>query len=213
VNPLLAGGHSAREVSGAGGWLSGSSALLSFCEPPAGRSPAPGGLSQLLSEASREPRRGREGGESGIDDAQFLTELVAPFQEEAEPLGEAGLSATEGEKTRIVLELDHPPAALMRADIRRGACDGPVGLGVQYLLTDVEVGKSSTVLDVGLAELRRGGYIIVVQSPSEQAEVGGICGNLSDAVPAEEFWRPEKMKTEHLFDRCRWLNWVGYGRL
>jgi len=130
---------------------------------------------------------GGEGGESGIDDAQFLTELVAPFQEDAEPLGEAGLSATEGEKTRIVLELDVPPEAPMRADIRSGACDGPIGLNVQYPLNDVAEGKSSTVLDVGLAELRRGGYIIVVQRPSEQAEVGGFCGNLSDAVPAEEF--------------------------
>jgi hypothetical protein len=129
---------------------------------------------------------GDDGEESGVGNAQFLTELVTPFQEESEPVGEAGLSAAGGAKTRLVLALDDPPEALMRADIRRGACDGPVGLGVQYELENVEDGRSSTVLDVALAELRRGGYIVVVSS-SEQVGVGGICGNLSDAIPADEF--------------------------
>jgi hypothetical protein len=125
---------------------------------------------------------GGGGGKSAVDEAQVLVEEFVPkFQQpvEAEAGARAGLSALGRGKTRVVIEMDGDFEPLLRAEIRYGNCDVVTSARV-YLLNDVKQGKSETVLDVPLRELRAGsGYLILIRRLNEPGDFTGLCGDLA----------------------------------
>ena len=125
---------------------------------------------------------GGGGDKSAVDEAQFLVEEFVSYHQEpgVEELGaRAGLSAIERRKTRVVIEMDGDFEPLLRAEIRNGNCDVVTSARV-YLLNDVKQGKSDTVLDESLGELRAGaGYLILIRRLNEPSEFAGLCGDLA----------------------------------
>jgi hypothetical protein len=93
----------------------------------------------------------------------------------------AGLSALGPRKTRVVIEMDGDFEPLLRAEIRNGNCDVVTSARV-YLLNDVKQGKSDTVLDESLRELRAGpGYLILIRRLNEPSDFAGLCGDIAFA--------------------------------
>jgi hypothetical protein len=119
---------------------------------------------------------------SAVDEAQVVVEEFVPkFQQpgEAEEGARAGLSALGRRQTRVVIEMDGDFEPLLRAEIRYGNCDVVTSARV-YLLNDVKQGKSETVVDVPLGELREGsGYLILVRRLNEPSEFAGLCGDIA----------------------------------
>jgi hypothetical protein len=120
--------------------------------------------------------------QSAVDEAQFVVEEFVPkFQQpvEEEENARAGLSAVGRRKTRVVIEMDGDFEPLLRAEIRYGNCDVVTSARV-YLLNDVKHGKSETVLDESLRELRAGsGYLILIRRLNEPSAFAGLCGDLA----------------------------------
>lgn len=119
---------------------------------------------------------------SAVDEAQFVVDEFVPKAQqpvEEEENARAGLSAL-GRKTRVVIEMDADSEPLLRAEIRYGNCDVVTG-GAVYRLNDVKQGKSETVLDVPLRELREGGYgyFIMIRRLNEPTDFTGLCGDIA----------------------------------
>jgi hypothetical protein len=118
---------------------------------------------------------------SPVDEAQFIVEFQATLERTVEGEARAGLTALPQTKTRVVIDVDDASDPLLRAEIRTGSCD-MITSGPVYLLKDVDDGKSETVVDVPLAELRGGpGYIIMITALKQRTEYAGLCGSLFDA--------------------------------
>ena len=119
---------------------------------------------------------------SAVDEAQFVVDefVTTGLQQPGEEEGtRAGLSAHPGGKSRVVIEMDGDFEPLLRAEIRNGNCDVVTSARV-YLLNDVKQGKSATVLDESLGELRAGaGYLILIRRLNEPSEFAGLCGDLA----------------------------------
>jgi hypothetical protein len=115
---------------------------------------------------------------SAVEEADLVFELGRPFVETDEPRGLAGATSEGEEETRVVISLDDPPEPKMTASIRTGDCLGSTGGSAIYPLNDVEDGKSETVVDVSLAELRDRGYIVWI---GDFARDGPLCGDFFGA--------------------------------
>jgi hypothetical protein len=119
---------------------------------------------------------------SAVDEAQVVVDEFVSYHQQPgeEELGaRAGLSAVGRRKTRVVIEMDGDFEPLLRAEIRNGNCDVVTSARV-YLLNDVKQGKSATVLDESLGELRAGaGYLILIRRLNEPSEFAGLCGDLA----------------------------------
>ena len=119
---------------------------------------------------------------SAVDEAQVVVEEFASYHQQAvdeEEGARAGLSALGRRKTKVVIEMDGDFEPLLGAEIRYGNCDVVTSSRV-YLLNDVKQGKSETVVDESLQELRGGpGYLILIRRLSEPSEFAGLCGDIA----------------------------------
>ena len=95
--------------------------------------------------------------------------------------GSATFMPLGGDRTRIVMELNGSPAAQQPAHVHSGSCDdlGDAVVG----LTDLEDGRSTTVADVGLAELERGDLVIHAHKSEAEFDVSVACAPVTRAGP------------------------------
>ncbi len=100
-----------------------------------------------------------------------------PFQ-----AGTTTLTA-KGDQTEVALNLTPGPASVSQpAFMHNGSC--PVVSGVKYTLTAVLDGKSTTMVNVALADvLKAGPYAVVVHKSSQEAGIQTTCGNVPSTAP------------------------------
>jgi predicted lipoprotein with Yx(FWY)xxD motif len=101
-------------------------------------------------------------------------EIVLAAGRDADQNGKARL-VSKGAKTDVVLDVKPGAAGVAEpAHVHEGAC--PVPGAVKYPLTNVVDGKSTTTLDVALADLLKGGFAINVHKSASEAAVYVACG-------------------------------------
>lgn len=123
--------------------------------------------------------RGKDGEpESATASSAFVADLIRLGQERT--FGRVGLTAVQG-RTRVVVEVDEASAARTAPHITTGNCD-VLGSGVVYVLRPFRDRVSETLVDVGLAPLRRMGYVVLVGDP-RFGPGGGLCGDLARSQP------------------------------
>ena len=110
-------------------------------------------------------------GESGSD------EVVVDLQEQ-NGSGESGTATltTDGEKTKVVIALENPSTASQPAHIHEGSCK-ELDPTPAYGLENVVGGKSTTMVDRPLEELRDD-YAINVHKSATELDVYMACGDL-----------------------------------
>jgi hypothetical protein len=93
--------------------------------------------------------------------------------------GESGTVTltTDGEKTKVVIALENPPAVPQPAHIHKGSCD-ELDPNPAFGLENVVDGDSTTVVDEPLEDLRDGDYAINVHKSTEQLDVYVACGDV-----------------------------------
>ena len=121
------------------------------------------------------------GGGNGDDVARgspLTLDLAA--QGGSDQSGTAQLSA-DGEKTRIVVELANAPDIPQPSHVHQGTCD-EIG-DVVAPLENVVDGRAESVVDMSLAELRRGGLIVHAHKSEAEYDTSVACAEIpaSDA--------------------------------
>lgn len=93
--------------------------------------------------------------------------------------GESGTATltTDGEKTKVVIALDNPPAVPQPAHIHEGSC-AELDPNPAYGLENVVSGMSTTMVDRPLEELRDADYAINLHKSASQLDVYVACGDL-----------------------------------
>jgi hypothetical protein len=115
---------------------------------------------------------------SAVDGAEIVFDLVPALAEDPEPLGRGGLAGSN-EQAEIIIDLEDPPEERMVADLRRGGCATGVRSAAEYPLQDVVDGESRTRLDLPLAELKSGDYIVIIRRPTQETVIDAICGDVA----------------------------------
>ena len=93
--------------------------------------------------------------------------------------GTATLTPESENKTRIVVELSNPPAGSQPAHVHPGPC-GDLGDPIAGLM-NLEGGASTTVIDMSLADLQRGGLVVHAHKSEAEFEVSVACGEIPEA--------------------------------
>lgn len=88
--------------------------------------------------------------------------------------GQATLTP-EGEQTRVVLELDNPPAVPQPVHIHEGTCE-ELDPTPRYPLENLAEGASETLVDVPLAELQEGEFAINAHASEDDVKTYVACG-------------------------------------
>jgi hypothetical protein len=115
------------------------------------------------------------GGNGGdIAGSQALT-LDLAAQNSSGQSGTARLTA-EGEKTRIVVELANAPDVAQPSHVHEGTCDD-IG-DVVAPLENVVDGRAEGVVDMSLAELRRGGLIVHAHKSEAEYDTSVACAEI-----------------------------------
>jgi hypothetical protein len=92
--------------------------------------------------------------------------------------GTATLKATEGGRTKVVLELSSPPAEAQPAHLHPGTCE-QLDPAPAYVLSNVQDGRSDTTLPVSLDELRDAELVINVHRSADEISTYVACGALT----------------------------------
>jgi hypothetical protein len=120
------------------------------------------------------------GGENGGDVAgQSPLTLDLAAQNDSGQSGTARLTA-DGQSTRVVVELANPPDVAQPSHIHMGTCH-EIG-DVVAPLENVVDGRAESVVDMSLAELRRGGLIVHAHKSEPEYDVSVACAE----IPATE---------------------------
>jgi hypothetical protein len=88
---------------------------------------------------------------------------------------------SEGDKTKVVLDLRNPSASMASgtqpAHIHKGSCAklDPTPL---YALADVKDGKSISTVDAKLSDLRKGAFAINVHKSAAEIQTYVACGDI-----------------------------------
>lgn len=91
--------------------------------------------------------------------------------------GAATLTAVDGTKTKVLVELSNSPAGPQPAHIHSGTCSN---LGsVEYPLASLQNGRSEGTVDVSLADLLAGQFAVNVHKSAAQASVYVSCGEIA----------------------------------
>lgn len=121
---------------------------------------------------------GGDENDGALERADLVVNLVAgrivfadPTAEPDEDLGAVGLTA-RGTRTVVTIEVARQREARQRAEIRGGDC-ATIGTGIVYTLNPVLEGKSETVVDAPLRELRAR-YMVLVHDVPAEAQIAGI---------------------------------------
>lgn len=115
---------------------------------------------------------GSGGGESGS--GEVTVDLA-----EQNGSGESGTVTltADGEKTKVVIALENPPAVPQPAHIHKGSCD-KLDPTPAYGLTNVVDGSSSSEVDVSLDELRDGAFAVNVHKSGTELDAYVACGDI-----------------------------------
>jgi len=115
----------------------------------------------------------------GSGDGESGSGEVVIDLEEQNGSGESGTATltTDGEKTKVVIALDNPPAVPQPAHIHKGSC-AELDPNPAYGLENVVGGKSTTLVDRPLEELQDEDFAINVHSSAEKLDVYVACGDL-----------------------------------
>lgn len=116
--------------------------------------------------------------ETGIDPgagSQNFSVALNPAAEGTE-MGSANVTAAAGEQVRVTIQLEGAEETLP-ADIREGTCED-LGTEPAHELSEVEAGRSETLLDASMDELRTTPYAIVVGADHGGREPYVACGEL-----------------------------------
>jgi hypothetical protein len=116
----------------------------------------------------------------GGDEFDRASELTIELSEQggSGQDGTATLRATEGGKTRVILELSSPPAAAQPAHIHPGTCE-QLDPAPAYALSNAQDGRSDTTLPVSLEELRNAELVINVHESEAEIATYAACGAIS----------------------------------
>ena len=125
--------------------------------------------------AETEPITAETGIDPGAGSQNFSVALNPP--DEGGDMGSANVTAAAGEQVRITIQLDGAPEEALPAEIREGTCDD-LGTEAVHELTEVEAGRSETLLDASMDELRTTPYAIVVGADHGGREAYVACGEL-----------------------------------
>lgn len=93
--------------------------------------------------------------------------------------GENGTATltTEGGKTKVVIDLTGTPKTAQPSHIHLGACPNPAA--VKYPLTNVVNGKSTTMIDTTLAQLKLSLPLAInVHKSAQESSVYVACGDI-----------------------------------
>jgi hypothetical protein len=93
--------------------------------------------------------------------------------------GTAVISAVSDERTKVVLELDHPPDVPQPAHVHPGPC-GNLGDPVAALESLVD-GRSETIVAMSLAELQRGGLVVHAHKSEAEFDASVACAAIPGA--------------------------------
>jgi hypothetical protein len=115
-------------------------------------------------------------GESGSDEVKV--DLV-----EQNGSGQSGavVLTADGEKTTVAITLDGPSAAPQPAHIHKGSC-ADLDPTPAHGLENVVDGKSTTVVDEPLEELRAEDYAVNVHKSAMEVNVYVACGDIGTGV-------------------------------
>jgi hypothetical protein len=118
---------------------------------------------------------GGGGAEGGSDEVTFdLAE-----QGDSGQSGAVTLTA-DGERTRVVITLESPPAVPQPAHVHKGSC-AELDPNPAYGLANVVDGSSTTVVDARLQELRDGSYAVNVHKSGSELDVYVACADIGSA--------------------------------
>jgi plastocyanin len=115
------------------------------------------------------------GGSSGGAAGQSVTVNLGPGRDASQP-GTAVLTA-QGDQTMVTIDIAPGAAGVPQpVHIHEGTC---ANLGaVKYPLTNIVDGKSTTMVDVPLSDLRTGGFAINAHKSQAEINVYVACGNI-----------------------------------
>lgn len=120
---------------------------------------------------------GGDGDEEAVAGARTL-KLELAAQNGSGESGTARLTA-DGATTRIALELANAPEVAQPSHIHEGSCD-EIG-DVVAPLENVVDGKAESVVDMSLADLRRGGLIVHAHKSEAEYETSVACAEIPAA--------------------------------
>jgi uncharacterized lipoprotein YmbA len=112
-------------------------------------------------------------GTDGAGTAALTLDLAA--QSGSGQSGTARLTADDG-KTRIVVELANAPQVAQPSHVHEGTCD-EIG-DVVASLENVVDGRADSLVDMSLAELRRGGLIVHAHKSEAESDTSVACAEI-----------------------------------
>jgi hypothetical protein len=90
--------------------------------------------------------------------------------------GTATLTADGDDRTRVVVELSNPPGPSQPSHVHSGSCDN-IG-DVVAPLESLDDGRSESLVELSLDELRRGGLIVHAHRSGAESKVSVACAEI-----------------------------------
>ncbi len=114
----------------------------------------------------------------GDEEAGAGDEVTVELAEENES-GQSGTATlrSEGEGTRVTIELSNSAGAAQPAHIHPGSCED-LDPKPAHALEDVAGGSSESMADVSLEELQNGDFAINVHKSADEIETYVACGDI-----------------------------------
>lgn len=106
--------------------------------------------------------------QGGLEGSQAAVDLKGVGN--SNEFGTASLFSEEGDQTRVLMDTEGPFDREFEqpAEILKGECPMPTG-EAEFELNALQDGVAETTIDVSLADLQSGGYVIVVRkSPTDE---------------------------------------------
>jgi hypothetical protein len=119
------------------------------------------------------------GGSDSDEGAEGTVRLQLAEENNSGQSGTAVISPVDGERTRIVMEVDHPPDLPQPAHVHPGPC-GNLGDPIAALESLVN-GRSETIVPIALADLQRGGFVVHAHRSEAEFDVSVVCAAIPKA--------------------------------
>jgi hypothetical protein len=119
------------------------------------------------------------GGSDGDESGRGSLRLELVEENGSGQSGTAVLSTVNGDRARIVMEIDHPPDEPQPAHVHPGPC-GDLGDPIAALESLVN-GRSETIVPMSLAELQRGGLVVHAHKSESEFDVSVVCAAIPTA--------------------------------
>jgi hypothetical protein len=119
------------------------------------------------------------GGSESDEGAGGTVRLELVEENKSRQSGTAVISPVDGERTRIVMEVNHPPDLPQPAHVHPGRC-GNLGDPIAALESLVN-GRSETIVPISLADLQRGGLVVHAHKSEAEFDVSVACAAIPTA--------------------------------